>query len=216
MKISILCSSDEHPIYPWLTAWTVRHADGHAVELVNRKHALSGGDLLLLISCNEVIDTIVRNRYRTTLLIHSSDLPEGRGWSPHIWQILEGRSCIKVTLLEAVDAVDSGAIWAQRDLVLEGHELFEEINRKLFAVELDLMDFAVANFGHVVPRPQDSGVSTYYMKRTREDSRLDPHKTLAEQFDLLRVADSGRFPAFFDFRGHRYYVQLNKEKDSSP
>ena len=44
----------------------------------------------------------------------------------------------------------------------------------------------------------------------RRDSRLDPSRSIAEQFDLLRVADPQRFPAFFDLRGHRYLVRLKK------
>jgi len=137
---------------------------------------------------------------------------EGRGWSPHVWQILEGKNQIKVTLLEAEDVVDSGKIWAQRDMVLEGHELFDEINCKLFMTELELMEFAVTNFEMVTPRVQDGRPASHYPKRNPEDSRLDTDKTLAEQFDLLRVSDNERFPAFFDFRGHRYYVQLRKGK----
>ena len=44
----------------------------------------------------------------------------------------------------------------------------------------------------------------------RQDSRLDPHRPIADQFDLLRVADPDRFPAFFDLRGHRYLVRIEK------
>ena len=213
MKISILYSSNEHPIYPWLESWAKRRANDFAVELANVKSDLSGGDILFLISCNEIVDVAVRSLYGAALVIHASDLPEGRGWSPHIWQILEGKNHIMVTLLDAEDKIDSGNIWAQRELRLEGHELFDEINSKLFTVELELMDFAVANFGNIVPYEQDVRKPTYYPKRTPEDSRINPGKTLAEQFDLLRVTDSNRSPAFFDFRGHRYYVQLSKERN---
>lgn len=212
MKISIFCSNVSHPIYPWLESWAARHALAHVVELVSEKKRLLGGDILFLISCNEIIDPAIRNLYRATLVIHASDLPEGRGWSPHIWQILEGETHIKVTLLEAEDTVDSGKIWAQRDMILDGHELFDEINSKLFMIEMELMELAVANFETITPRVQDSRRPYFYSKRTPEDSRLDPYKTLAEQFDLLRVSDNERFPAFFDFRGHRYYVQLRKGK----
>jgi methionyl-tRNA formyltransferase len=212
MNISILCSDVTHPIYPWLESWAARHARSHVVELLSDKRELRGGDVLFLVSCSEIIDAAIRSLYRATLVIHASDLPEGRGWSPHIWQILEGKNQIKVTLLEAEDAVDSGKIWAQRDMVLEGHELFDEINSKLFMTELELMEFAVTNFETVAPLAQDGRPASHYRKRTPDDSRLDTDRTLAEQFDLLRVADGERFPAFFDFRGHRYYVQLRKGK----
>jgi methionyl-tRNA formyltransferase len=210
MKISILCSSASHPIYPLLQDWVQVAGAAHDVELVQRKAELSGGDILFLISCHEIISAGDRARYGKSLVIHASDLPRGRGWSPHIWQILEGKSDIVVSLLEAEDQVDTGALWAQRHMILEGHELYDEINAKLFAIEIDLMNEALASIGQKVPAPQDDRAPTYYPRRSPEDSRLDPGRPLAEQFDLLRVADPERFPAFFELRGHRYLVRIEK------
>lgn len=213
MKISILCSDPKHPISPWLERWALNHGKTHEVSLNRRKDELTGGDILFLISCHEVISSQVRALYSATLLIHASDLPVGRGWSPHIWQIIEGKNRIPVTLLEAEDAVDSGAIWAQRQIQLDGHETFEEINAKLFDAEVELMDFAVAGFTTIKPRQQDTREPTNYQKRTPEDSRIDPHKSIADQFELLRVADPMRFPAFLEFRGHRYLLSIVKDKE---
>jgi methionyl-tRNA formyltransferase len=210
MKVSVLCSSTAHPVYPHLERWVKGAAAHHAVELVRQKSELSGGDVLFLISCHEIISPADRQRYGATLVIHASDLPEGRGWSPHIWQIVEGKNRIVVSLIEAQDPVDTGAIWAQRDLVLEGHELCEEINERLFAIELALMDHALEIVGSGKPVPQDERPPSYYRRRTPDDSRLDPSRSIAEQFDLLRVADPQRFPAFFDLRGHRYVVRIEK------
>lgn len=210
MRLSILCSSRDHPVWPWLEAWRQRQSHAHAVELVESSGELSGGDLLFLISCAERIGEAIRQNYRATLVIHASNLPEGRGWSPLVWQILEGRRQIAVTLLEAADPVDSGPIWAQRWLELEGHELYDEIHARLFEAELALMDEAVERCGRIMPRPQDDRPATWYRRRTPEDSRIDPHRSLAEQFDLLRICDPERYPAFFDFRGHRYLIRLEK------
>lgn len=210
MRLSILCSDIRHPVYPLLRGWMKANQATQTVELVHRKAELSGGDILFLISCHELIQRVDRERYGVTLVIHASDLPRGRGWSPHVWQILEGKAEITVTLLEAEDAVDSGAIWAQRKMTLQGHELIDEINEQLFAIELALMDYAVAQYGTITPSPQSDAMATYYPERLPGDSRIDPDKTIAEQFDLLRVADPGRYPAFFDYRGHRYHIQIEK------
>lgn len=209
MKISVLCSDTSHPVYPHLRDWATSARTRHAVELVQRKAKLTGGDILFLISCHEIISIEDRRKYVANLVIHASDLPKGRGWSPHVWQILEGSRDVVVSLIEAQDEVDTGAIWAQRHLVLEGHELYEEINNRLFAIELELMDDAVGLFGHATPVPQE-GLPSHYPRRKPEDSRLDPDRSIAEQFDLLRVADPKRFPAFFDLRGHRYLIHVEK------
>lgn len=215
MRISIICSDCNHPVFPYLQSWVSEKSSAHLVELVNSKSGLSGGDILFLISCNELISINIRKKYKASLIIHASDLPRGRGWSPHIWQILQGKNSITVTLLEAEDKVDSGAIWTQKVLRLEGHELYDEINKKLFQIELELMEFAAVNFGEIYPRPQSQGKATYFKKRNPEDSRLDTNKTVEEQFNLLRVADPNRFPAFFDHAGYRYELFIKKIKNLS-
>jgi len=210
MKISVLCSSTSHPIYPRLESWVRDAGAGHDVELLQKAAGLSGGDILFLISCHEIVSLRDREKYGRVLVIHSSDLPEGRGWSPQIWQILSGRNDLVVSLIEAHDNVDAGPICAQRRLMFEGHELYDEINARLFSAWIELMDYAVANAGHLTPAPQDDRTPTYLRRRTPEDSRLDPDQSIAAQFELLRVADPARFPAFFDFRGHRYFVRISK------
>jgi methionyl-tRNA formyltransferase len=54
-----------------------------------------------------------------------------------------------------------------------------------------------------------AGEPTWYARRRAADSRLDPDRTLAQQFDLLRVVDNDRYPAFFDLRGHRYRLRID-------
>jgi methionyl-tRNA formyltransferase len=211
MNISILCSSETHPVFPVLQAWQNEWAIQHSIELVSNSKSLSGGDILFLISCNEIIRQDVRAKYRFSLVIHASDLPQGRGWSPHIWQVIEGLNRITVTLLEAEDLVDSGSIWAQEKIILHGHELYNEINDLLFDAETRLMDFAVNNFDTVEPQLQRKEEPTYYRKRVPEDSRIEPYRTIEELFDLLRVADPDRFPVFFDLRGHRYTMSISKQ-----
>jgi methionyl-tRNA formyltransferase len=198
-----------------LDSWCRKNSGQHELEIVHSSRDLNGGDILFLIASSEIIDADVREHYRASLVVHASDLPKGRGWSPHQWQILEGSNRITVTLLEAEDSVDSGAIWEQREIQFQGHELFDEVNNLLYETVIKLMDFALENIDKVEPRAQDGREPSYYPKRTPEDSRIDPNKSIAEQFDLLRIADPDRYPAFLDIRGHRYEIKLVKSHSSN-
>lgn len=214
MEISILSTDPTHPVISYLQRWTANMSSrGHSVALFYDKADLQGGDILFLVSCSQLIRDTVRSKFRTTLVLHASDLPKGRGWSPYIWSILDGENLITVSLLEANDPVDSGAIWLKEKFSLEGHELLSEINEKLFNVELSLMTKAVEKYKNIIPIQQSGDPGLYRRKRSPEDSRLDPNKTIAEQFDLLRVADSQRFPAFIDYRGKRYLVKIEKDEN---
>lgn len=214
MKISILCTDPNHPVIISLRAWMDDlSSKGHSATLVFDKAELQGGDILFLVSCSQMIRDAERKKYKATLVLHASDLPKGRGWSPHIWSILGGGSQITVSLLEASEPVDSGAIWLKTKFTLEGHELLPEINAKLFAAELWLMTQAIDQFEAIKPSQQVGDPGPYMPKRSPADSQLDPYKTIAEQFDLLRVADSQRYPAFFDYRGKRYLIKIEKDEN---
>jgi methionyl-tRNA formyltransferase len=211
MKIFILCSDPHHPVVDSLYDW-IKDASrrGHLATLVFDKDKLQSGDILFLVSCSQIIGDDERKKYKATLVLHASDLPKGRGWSPHIWSILNGATQITVSLLEASEPIDSGAIWLKTQFSLEGHELLNEINAKLFAAELTLMTQAVEHFNSIKPIQQSGDVELYMPKRSPADSKLDPEKSIAEQFDLLRIVDSHRYPAFFNYRGKRYLLKIEK------
>lgn len=216
MKISALCSDPRHPVVPHLGRWIAwACAQGHQAHLCHDKSEATGGDVLFLVSCTQVIKEQERSRYKHVLVLHASNLPQGRGWSPHIWSILEGAQEFTVCLLEAADPVDSGDIWLRTIVQLDGSELLPEINGKLFAAELELMTRAVQDMDHIVPQAQAGEPGRYLRKRTPADSELDPDRPLAQQFDLLRVADDARHPAFFYFRGHRYILKIEKAPDET-
>lgn len=211
MKITILCSSAVHPVNSYLQSWILKNKHQHQIDLVRKKSDLSDGSLLFLISCAEIVTESDRRSYEKTLVIHASDLPLGRGWSPHIWQILGGTTEITITLLEAEDKVDSGAIWKKLGVSIDKNALWDEINRAIFENELKLMDFAVDNFDVIKTMPQSAAIEpTYHPKRTPADSKIDPKKSIEEQFDLIRVCDPDRFPAYFELHGHKYIIRLEK------
>lgn len=211
MRISFLCSDQQHPVNEYLCKWIEQYRDKHQVELVRSKKELSGGDILFLISCAEIINSDDRAAYTSCLVLHASDLPIGRGWSPHIWQILEGKENITLSLLEAEDQVDSGHIWKKVNFRVSKDALWDEINRKLFESEIELIDFAVSEFERVIPTQQNIGIEpTYYPRRTPLDSRIDPELSLASQFNKIRVCDPKRFPAFFEMHGQKYKITLEK------
>lgn len=214
MKVSVICSNSEHPVNAYLLQWVERHRQAHEIELVRKKAELTGGDILLLVSCSEIVMAKDRDRYGVSLVLHASDLPRGRGWSPHIWELAAGATAMTLTLLEAGDKVDSGRIWKKICIPVPPTALWNEINHLLFQAEVQLMDFALESHGAIEPREQSAEVEpTYFRMRTPQDSRIDPHQSIAEQFNLIRVCDPVRFPAFFEYCGQRYALTLEKANE---
>lgn len=210
MRIDLLCSNKNHPIYPRLSEWVSKQKK-HESQLVSSKDDLIGGDVLFLISCTEIINHEIRDLYSNVLVIHASDLPKGRGWSPHIWSIVSGENTVVVSVIEALDAVDTGKIWMQETIEFEGHELYQEINQKLFDAEIILINKVIEQYFSIEPVEQNTSIEPSYLrKRTPEDSVIDISKTIEEQFNLLRVCDNERYPAYFEHLGVKYLIKIEK------
>jgi methionyl-tRNA formyltransferase len=75
------------------------------------------------------------------------------------------------------------------------------------------MSWAVSHIDNSVSKPQKNEVSTYYRKRTPADSKLDPERSIKEQFNILRVSDPDRYPAFFIMNGQKYTIRLEKSDE---
>jgi methionyl-tRNA formyltransferase len=211
LKIEILNTDPSHPINPYLKRLQAKLELEHSVLIIRSPEQITNGDLLFLVSCSVLVEREATANFQYAMVIHASDLPKGRGWSPHIWELLNGADKITVSLLDADGAVDSGAIYKKITVHIPKSALWYEINDLLFAAEIRLIEFAIKNFDKLQKRAQNSDIeATYYPKRNPKDSEIDPNKSITEQFDLLRVCDPNKFPALFHHRGESYKIILEK------
>lgn len=130
-----------------------------------------------ILSCSELIPRVDLKRNRHNLVVHASRLPQGKGWSPMTWQILEGADHFPVTLFEAVAAVDAGPIYLQREMHFDGTELVDDLRRIMGEAIVALCLEFVERYPAVLAeaRPQ-AGDESFYPRRRPEDSRLDIDK----------------------------------------
>ena len=197
-----------------LIALQTRYQAVHHIEIAERQSELQGGDALFIVSCSEKISRDKLDCFEKTFVLHASALPKGRGWSPHIWQVIEGSTEITVSMIEADDSIDTGDVWKTEQVKIPKHFLWDEINKSLFQAEINLICYAIEHFQELDKTPQNSDVKpTWYNKRHPSDSQLDIDASIAEQFDLIRICDPSRYPAFFTIHGCKYRVILEKIGD---
>jgi len=188
---------------PW---WRVNEITHNKVERVTSLDLCTGGDFLFLVGCEVIVPAEVRNRYKHTLVVHASDLPNGRGWSPWVHELRNGASEICVCLLEASEKVDRGAVWYRLRLEIDKCLLYNEISRQLLKAHAWLIDYAIDN---PETRPiAQVGTPSYYRKLTDEDSRIEMDDAT---FDVVRTCDPYRFPAWVEKHGRRYSVRIEEE-----
>ncbi len=206
-NITLIISDARHPVNSWVEAWVSERPEGQVAEIVRTSDHAKGGDICFLISYTEILPVEFMHRYTHVLVIHASDLPKGRGWSPHIWAIIQGQEELTVTLLEASEKVDRGDIWYKSTYQIPKYFLYSDIIKVVNQAHIDLIDYAVEHHATVDPLPQDIHIlATYLPKRTPVDSEISASESIASQFDLLRVCDKDRFPAFFYLHGKKFKI----------
>ena len=187
---------------------------GHAVRWIHHPAQLATGEVCLLLSCGRLLSADQLALHRHNLVVHESALPQGQGWSPMTWQILEGASTIPITLFEAVAELDAGPIYLQKQSDLQGHELVEEWRALQAQATLELCLVWLDRFHQVVAQaqPQQQQAETsHYTRRRPAESQLDPERSLAEQFNQLRVVENQRYPAFFSGEESRLFSKFTRK-----
>ena len=65
---------------------------GNDVIYVFDKNEIREGDICFILSCTRIIDEEFLKRNKNNIVVHASDLPDGKGFSPLQWQILERKT----------------------------------------------------------------------------------------------------------------------------
>ena len=210
MKIAILTTQNQ---------WFVEYAKQLNNEIKNSKlffdhNNIKNFDIVFILSYHNIIPKNILEKNKHNIVIHASSLPQGKGWAPLFWQVLKGAKEILFTMFEASNGVDNGDIYMQKTLKLDGYELNEELREKQARHTINMCKEFINNYDkYKIPTPQ-SGVESFYPKRTSKDSELNVNKTIKEQFNLFRIVNNEEYPAFFEIDGHRYIlkIEFNKNK----
>jgi UDP-2,4-diacetamido-2,4,6-trideoxy-beta-L-altropyranose hydrolase len=185
--------------------------DGHRILWTHQLSSLKPADFCFYLSFSKIVPKNTRQLFKYNLVVHESDLPQGKGWSPITWQIIEGKQKIAVALIEAEDKVDSGVIYAKEWIDLQGNELIDEVRQAQAQATINLCKLFVNQYPNITSNGKiQKGAESFYAKRTPEDSRLKLGSSLADQFNLLRTVDNRRYPAFFEFLGCKYKIEIKK------
>jgi methionyl-tRNA formyltransferase len=212
MIISIITDRDSW-INKRLASWEQALSElGHIVKHVHEVTKLAGGEICFILSFSQIIREEHLALHKHNLVVHESNLPNGKGWSPLTWQIILGENHIPITLFEAnATKVDAGKIYLQDMIHLEGHELIEEIRDAQVNKTIELCQAFLAKYPKIISNGvEQHGQETFFKRRKPEDSELELLKSIEENFNLLRVVDNDKYPAFFYRNGIKYFLRISK------
>ncbi|HTM35637.1 MAG TPA: methionyl-tRNA formyltransferase [Terriglobales bacterium] len=134
--------------------------------------------------------------------LHASILPKYRGAAPIQWAIARGETLTGVSTMRIDEGLDTGDVLLQQELGIADDDTSLTLAPRLAAIGADLMVETLRHLqaGTSTPRPQNSDEATLAPILTREDGRIDFHRTAQEIYNRLRGFQP--WPgAFTKFRG---------------
>ena len=213
MRVNVLCNDENSWFWSYKEHFIeVIINEGHKVSVYSSEKDMSSGDLAIFISCTKIISKEGLLKNTSNIVCHPSDLPKGKGFSPIAWEILDGSNEITFTLFEANEDVDDGDIYYKETVLLKGDELNDDLRKIQASTTFKLIYKYISRLPENKSYSQ-KGSETFYSKRTPQDSELDINKTIDDQFNLLRIVDNERYPAFFIKNGQKYKIKIEKFND---
>ncbi len=206
MKITFLLDKSNN----WLEPFVEDYINSKQVGNISYNHLdVKDNDIVFILGYTKILDKDFLASNKLNLVIHESDLPKGKGFSPIQWQILEGKSEIVFSLFEAKENIDSGDIYLQKVVKFSGYELFDEIRNIQAKETITLIDEFLNKYPNITSQKQ-VGAETIYHRRKNKDDMLDIDKSIREQFDHFRIANNDEYPLWFEIDGYKYNLKIEK------
>lgn len=210
-KVTFLLDKNNNWIESYISNLCLEILSSKYTFTISHNHELvENQDIVFILGYTRVLNKIFLAKNRICLVVHESDLPRGKGFSPVQWQILEGSNSIPICLFEATNKFDSGDIILKDVFTLTGYELYDEIREIQANATLKIINKFLLSYPYF-SRQKQIGKETFYPRRSLMDGELDINKSLKEQFNLLRIGNNENWPSFFFIDGRKYFLKIYAE-----
>lgn len=165
------------------------------------------GDLALFISYNSKLTKKELSLHKKNVVFHPSKLPYGRGSAAVAWTIIKNKKKLWVSTFQPNEKIDKGKIIFQTSKNLRGNELSYTLRKIQFDLILK-QSVKIIKYYPNYKLASQKGKSCFFKKREPRDSQLDINKSIKSQFNLLRICDNERYPAFFFYKNKKYIIKI--------
>jgi len=150
---------------------------------------------------------------RNIIVFHSSDLPEGKGWAPIYYSIVDNKEYYVISGVLINEEIDAGNIIVKACFRIKGNYTAEVIRKwddeiSIILIGKILLHFDGLNFQGVEQRER----GTYFKKRIPEDNEVDINSQLSAVINHIRACERTH-PAYFYFNQTKYIINIRPETE---
>lgn len=177
-------------------------------------------DLILTMAYGQIVPQALLDIPRYGCLnLHGSLLPKYRGAAPIQRAIIDGESVTGITLMEMVDKMDAGRMYAKEEVEISLEDNYTSLCDKLSeaAIKVCLKNLPDYLDGKLCGEIQDESLVTIANKIKPEDEKLDLNKSTKDVINYVRglSEEPGAYVLVDDkklkiFKAHQVNVPLKK------
>ena len=177
--------------------------DFYSIKEISRKEDLNSKliqdfkpDFIFFPHWNWIVDKKIHQN-QNCIVFHTSPLPYGRGGSPIQNLILNGYENTPVCALEMTSEIDSGSIYGQISISLEGklETIFSRINNAINKLIIKIVK------NQLIPLPQE-GKPHLFKRLTEKNNEIPKKISLKEIYDRVRMVDHKDYPNAYIIYGN--------------
>ncbi len=186
-----------------------KYSKKYSIKCFKDEKNVKNFDVVFVISYTKILSTKFIKKNRLSLIPHPSELPKDKGFAPIHNAVLKKKKKFFISLIKAEKEVDSGDICIQRSYKLNGDELMDDLR----FLQAKAIFHVIGKFLDTYPKirfRKQKGRSNFNKRRNPSDSQINIKKSILSQFNLLRVCDNKRYPAFFIHKGVKYFLKIEK------
>ena len=145
------------------------------------------------------------------IVMHASELPEGRGWAPIYYTFSKNKNEYVVSGIFAAEDFDSGDIIIRARIKIAPGYTAHFIR----AIDKEIFLLLIAKIFEQWPKGNPVGIKqmgfpSYYPRRHPKDNEIDINKPLINLIPHLRGTEP-QHPAFFFYEGEKYLIGITPE-----
>lgn len=146
-------------------------------------------DIIITCAYGQIVPVDILNYPKYGCInVHASLLPKYRGGAPIQRAIMNGEVKTGVTIMYMNAGLDTGDMIAKKELIIGNNDNYDVVSDNLRIVGRDLLEEVLPSIlkGNIKRVVQNNDEATYASIITRDDEKIDFHKTTFEIYNHIR------------------------------
>ena len=183
----------------------------------NHENITADADIVFVLNYDKIISKHFFNLYKFGMVvIHSSDLPKGRGWAPIFNSINNADEEYVMTAFKIDEKVDRGNIIMKlrikKPKIITNNNLRDiDEDGTVLLIKRIIELISHSNDEFLLGIPQNEENTIYNKRRTKKDNLINPNETIKNSL-LHILATNEDYPTYIILDGEKIYISAMTDK----